>query len=271
MTAPHPRFPSLPLTSSHFGIIDLAGFPKDRFFWYKAWFPTRGPADAPSLYVFPSTWSEQDWKAGQPVDVWAFSDADEVELFLNGASQGRFAMTRYSHLNWTVPFTPGSLQGVAYRTGSSMPVATFWVNTTGVPAALRLSVQDGFGADGLYAGCNDVALVKVEVVDANGAVVPYADSAVTFSVAAGSPAGAEVAGTSNGDPACLVNNVSPTRPAFHGMLMAVVRAGDEAGSLTVTASADGFATQKLTLPVTVPDFTADPSAAKWCRGGMPSI
>jgi beta-galactosidase len=216
------------------------------------------------MYIFPSTWN--GWPVGKPVDVWAFSDADEVELLLNGVSLGRQAMPTYSHVTWTVPYAPGALTGLAYRKGVAAPLASYSVNTTGAPAALRLSVKDGVGAAGLYAGCNDVALVQVEVVDASGLVVPFADTEVTFAVDAASPPGAAIAGTSNGDPSCLVNNLSPTRPAFHGLLMAVVRAGSAPGTITVTASADGFAPQKLALTVTAPDFT-DPSVGKWCFNG----
>lgn len=252
---------SWPDVSSHFGILDIAGFPKDRFYWYKAWFPNRTATGAPpSMYIFPSTWN--DWPAGAPVSVWAFSDADEVELLLNGASLGRQPMPRYAHVNWTVPYAPGTLTGLAYVAGTSAPVANWTVVTAGAPAALRLSVKDGVGLDA-RAGCNDAALFAVELVDAAGVRVPGADVAVTFAVEAGSPPGAAVAGTANGDPASLVPNLSPSRPTFHGLVMAVVRVGDAPGTLTVSASAPGLPTAQLSVPVTAPDFS-DPSTAKWC-------
>lgn len=102
------------------------------------------------VYHFPSTWN---WPAGSTVDVWAFSDADEVDLLLNGVSQGRQAMPQYGHVEWPkVAYQPGTLQSLAYKKGISAPVATWWVNTTGAPSAVRISIKDGVGQEGIYAG-----------------------------------------------------------------------------------------------------------------------
>ena len=231
---------SWPNTNSHFGIIDLATFEKDRFYWYAAWFIARPPTAA-TVYVFPSTWTS--WAPGQKVDVWAYSDGDEVELRVNGASLGRKPMLRYGHVEWdAVPFAPGSLHALAYKNGTSAALAEHWVNTTGAPAALRVSVRDGFGAT-MVAGCHDVALVMVEVVDAAGLVVDT-DATVTFEVLSGP---ATLAGTANGDPSTLVNNLSPTRPAFHGLALGVLRGGADAGTVTVQASAPGLPPVSLSV------------------------
>jgi hypothetical protein len=122
------------------------------------------PADSALVYAFPSTWN---WPAGSNVDVWVYSDADTVELLLNGASQGSQAMTRYAHATWNVPYAPGSLVAVGYKNGSSTPVGNWTVTTAGAPAQLVLSIKDGVGAQ-LVAGCAapDTALLAV-------ALVPY--------------------------------------------------------------------------------------------------
>ena len=172
------------------------------------------------------------------------------------------------HAEWDkVPTTPGSLYAVATAANGSV-VAQQWVNTTGAPAALRISVKDGQyvgGADGtMVARCADAALVQVEVVDAAGAVVPTAADNVTFALTGALVPGVAIAGTSNGDPACLVNSKSAWRPAFHGLVMAVITAGDATGTVTVTASAPGMADVSVDLPVVAADVRAL-AAYYWCK------
>ena len=149
-------------------------------------------------------------------------------------------------------------QAVAYDSTGKV-VAEQSRNTTGVPAALSISVKDGVGLS-LTAGCADVAFVQVEVVDSMGAVVPTADNMVTFEAAGA----AVVAGTANGDPACLVNNKSPTRPAFNGLVMAVLLTGDDAGLVKVVASSPGLPSVSLTLTVQPQSAGAVPV---WCNNG----
>lgn len=238
--------------NSHFGILDICGFLKDRAHWYKAWFLR--PAPTPALHVFPH-WN---WAAGDAVDVWAYSNADSVELFVNGVSQGVKAMGRYGHVEWDkVAFAPGSITAVGYMNGSTTGVVEVSRNTTGAPAALLISVKDGVGS-ALVAGCADVALVQVQVVDAQGLEVPYANNVVTFSVTG---AGAYIGG-GNGDPAEHTPDKSPSRPAFHGLLLGVFQAGDEVGILTVQATADGLPPVTLTLPVSAPPAGV---SAPWCH------
>ncbi len=246
---------SWPDINSHFGIVDVASFSKDRTAWYTAWFMQ--PKPTPALWVFPP-WDASSANAAGTIDVWSFSNADEVELFVNGVSAGRKAMPQYGHAEWdAIPYAPGAITAVAYVAGAA--AATLTRNTTGPAVALRASIQDGFGAT-LYATCVDVARVAVEVVDAAGLVVPTASHNVTFTVTG---PGA-VKGTGNGDPACLVNNLSPTRPAYHGMVMAVVAAGDATGTITVAVSADGLMPSQVTIPVVLPDASV-PEA--WCHRG----
>jgi len=236
-----------PDVNSHFGIVDLAGFEKDRFYWYQSWFIP----STTNLYLFPH-WN---WSPGDNVTVWAYSNADEVELFVNGASLGVQPMQTYAHVAWNATWEEGSIRAVAYKAGS--PVAEQWRNTTGAPAALVISVKDGVGST-LVAGCADVAYIQVAVVDSNGAVVPTASDLVTFAVSGPG----SLVGTANGDPSCLVNNLSSSRPAFHGLVLGVVVTGDEAGLIKVQASAPGLTPVVLTLSVEpqTPGFQAF-----WCH------
>ncbi len=130
------------------------------------------------------------------------------------------------------------------------------MNTTGASAALRASVKDAFGGGQLLAGCADAAIIQVEVVDAAGRVNPLAADAISITVSGDATYG----GASNGDPACLVNNKSPVRPAFHGLLTAVVLGGTTTGAVTVTVSAPGLGSSVVTLQQVAP---AGPSA--WCH------
>lgn len=244
------RWPNI---NSHFGIIDMAGFPKDRFYWYQAWFTERNP---PVLHLFPH-WN---WDASFNLPIWVFSNADEVELFVNGVSAGRKAMTQYAHVEWTnVRWASGNIRAVAYAKGSNVVLTETWRNTTGSAAALRISVKDGFGTS-LVSGCADVALVQVEVIDSRGALVPVASNTVTFSVSGPG----SIAGTGNGDPSSHVKDTSPTRPAFHGLVLAVIAGGSTAGNVVVSASSPGFQSVSVTIPQTQP--TSSFSAA-WCHNG----
>jgi len=239
-----------PDVNSHFGIVDLAGFPKDRFYYYKAWnMPTQ-----PLVYVFPH-WN---WSPGTLLNVWVYANVDVVELLVNGQSQGFANVTQYNHVAWAnVPWVAGSVQALGFKHTSPEPVAVGWANTTGPAASLVISIKDGVGAT-LVAGCSDVAYVQVAVVDAAGAVVPVASDEVTFTL---SGVGT-IAGTANGDPSCLVNNKSPSRPAFHGLVLAVVMAGDEAGLIKVQASAPGLGTASLVLTV---QEQPQGFSAYWCK------
>ena len=201
--------------------------------------------------------ADWNWDAGKDVDVWVYSNADAVELFVNGASLGVKTMPTYGHVEWdAIPYVPGSLRAVAYANGSSTPIAQQWRNTTGAPAALRISIKDGFGAT-LIAGCRDAAIVAVAVVDEAGLEVPTASNEVTFSITGP----ATIEGTSNGDPACLTNNKSPTRAVFHSLVVAVIAGGDVPGAVSVSASSPGLPT--VSVPISIIAPPAGWTAA-WC-------
>jgi len=219
-----------PCINSHFGILDMCGFPKDDGYYYQVMWGGR-----PRVHIFPH-WN---WpgKEGQPISVWAYSNADQVELFLNGKSLGRKDMPRYRHLEWSVPYTPGTLEARAYTNGRV--VATDRVETTGAPAALRLKTdRTTLTADG-----EDVTVVEVDVVDAQGRIVPIADNRITFSV---SGAG-QIAGVGNGDPSDHDPDKADLRRAFNGRCAVLVGATDQAGPIHLTATSPGLASAQLDL------------------------
>jgi beta-galactosidase len=253
-----------PNVNSHFGIMDLTGFWKDRTHWYASWFPNFNEEAKPVTHVH--AFPHWDWKDGDTVDIWSFSNADSVELVVNGKTVSKQQMVEYGHVTWKgVPFAAGSYTVTGYdKSGAAVGSKT--VTTSSKPAALKASIKDGVGAT-LYAGCQDMALVQVEVLDAKGNVVSDPDNTdgtnVTFAVS-GSATGAWVEGTGNGDPSCLVNNKSPMRPAYHGLALGVIGSGNVAGTITVTVTSPGLTSSSVAIQVKAQDPTADDFNPKWC-------
>ena len=251
-----------PTVSSHFGAIDSAGFPKDRFFYYQSIFlPSQ-----PFIHVFPH-WSFAEGEDVPP--IWVYSSLPEAEVFVNNVSIGRKPVPQYSHAAWeNVTFHAGSLRAVGYAVGSSTPAAEATRVTAGAPEAIRLTFKDAMGAGGLVAACGDAALIAAEVVDGAGVLVPNASHNITFTlrINSGDSGALRLEGTANGDPACHVNNKSPTRPAFHGLAVAVVvsRGGGEC-SATIVASAPGL--PEATIDVSVARPGQSWGGAAWCPAG----
>ena len=220
-----------PDINSHFGILDLAGFPKDSWWYYKAWW-----GDQPLVHIFPH-WNWPN-KLGQPIDVWAYGNAARIELSLNGQSLGSKEMPKYRHVEWSVPYAPGTLIARGYDAAGKL-VAQDRVDTTGAPAALRLNTtRTQLKADG-----EDVSMIEVAIVDAQGRVVPTADNLVNFAV----QGAGRVIGVGNGDPADHEPDIANSRHAFNGYCLAIVGATEKRGALTFVATAPGLksATMKL--------------------------
>lgn len=130
------RWPDI---NSHFGIIDEAGFPKDRYFWYQAWLPQYADGDG-MVHLIPRHWN---WPMGASVDVWAFSNAASIELFVNGVSAGRVHQSRFSHAEWrNVSFATGELRAVAYSSSGAV-IAHEIIETTGPVGLLPQSSPSG--------------------------------------------------------------------------------------------------------------------------------
>ena len=225
---------AMPSRSSYFGIIDLAGFKKDRFWLYQArWRP-----DLPMAHLLPHwNWPE---RVGQVTPVHLYTSGDEAELFLNGKSLGRKKRgPRDYRLRWDdVVYQPGTLKAVVYKKGKRWAEDT--VATTGAPAKLLVSADRAkLRADG-----KDLSFVTVTVADKDGRPVPRTHDRITFKL---SGPGAIVA-TDNGDATDLEAFQSPRRKAFNGLALAIVKTkAGEAGKLTLTASADGLEGAQVTL------------------------
>jgi beta-galactosidase len=217
-----------PCINSHFGIMDTCGFPKNNYYYYQAWW-----TDKAVLHICPH-WN---WKGreGQTINVWCQSNCDSVELFLNGRSLGRKTMPRFSHLEWKVTYEPGVLSAKGWRKGK---VITAKVETTGIPAALRL-VPDrtSFKADS-----EDVVVFNLSALDLRGREVPTADNLVRFEV----KGSGRIIGVGNGDPSSHEPDKFLSggwqRRLFNGKCQVIVQATREPGSLTLTATSDGLKT-----------------------------
>ena len=196
-----------PACRSYFGLIDLAGFPKDTYYMYQSeW------TDKQVLHLFPH-WN---WLEGQDIDMWCYyNNADEVELFINGRSQGVKAKkdSHEYHLMWRVKFEPGEVKAVARKDGKV--VADKVIRTAGAPAALSLT------ADRTHFGKNpngdNLAFITVEVVDKDGNLCPRAEDQIFFDVEGG-----RIVGTDNGNPVSMERFKEPKRKAFNGKCLVVV-------------------------------------------------
>lgn len=175
-----------PANVSSFGMLDLCGFPKDDAYYLRAWWGTQ-----PSLHLLPHwNWAGRE---GQPLEVWAYGNCDEVELFLNKQSQGRQPMPRNGHLVWRVPYAPGTLEAVGYQAGRK--TLTDVVRTTGPAAALHLAAdRPTLRADG-----EDLAIITVRVQDAHQLPHPTAGADVAFQLSGPG----RIIGVGNGDPTSL--------------------------------------------------------------------
>ena len=212
-----------PSRSSYFGIIDLAGFPKDPYYMYQSeW------TDETMLHLLPH-WN---WTPGEKIDVWAYyNNADEVELFLNGRSLGRSAKTRDRlHAMWTeIPFEPGKLEAVSYKDGKE--VARAVRETADQTVALRLTAdRPVIAADGY-----DLSYVTVEAVDAKGRAVPTDDRMLRFRV----EGAGELFGIDNGNAADTLCLKGTQKQLFSGKALAVVRSvRGQRGAVTLSVSCD---------------------------------
>ncbi len=233
-----------PARSSYFGMVDLAGFPKDRYYLYQSVWSKK-----PMVHVLPHwNWPGHE---GQDIPVMVYSNAEEVELSLNGVSLGRkktFSETielpvgadvsdtgRFQskyRLLWQVPFEPGTLTAVAFRGGKA--VARAEVRTAGAPARIRLQAdRRTIAADG-----DDLSFITVRVEDKDGNLCPLADNLVNFRVTgAGS-----IAAVDNGNPATVESFQADHRKAFNGLALLIVRSHEsQPGTIHITASGEGLA------------------------------
>jgi beta-galactosidase len=221
---------SWPARSSYFGIMDLAGFPKDVFYLYQsAW------TDKPVLHILPH-WN---WKAGQTIDVISYySQADEVELFLNGISLGKKSKQGQDmKVMWRVKYAAGELKAVSRKNGKT--VLEKIIHTAAAPAKLELIAdRSKFKADG-----KDLSFVTIKVLDKDGNLIPNADHLINFKL----EGEGEITAVDNGSPISHEFFKANHRKAFNGLALAIIKAGTEASKLSLTASAEGLQSDTITL------------------------
>lgn len=226
-----------PARSSYFGIVDLAGFPKDAYWLYQSeW------TDDDVLHILPHwTWNVEGVAESQladdgTIDVWAYyNHADEAELFINGVSQGIAHKDGKFHAMWRVHYEPGTIKVVTRRLGEVVCEQT--LTTVGEPYAVRLTAdRSRLAADG-----RDLSFVTVDIVDRDGNVCPWADDLVDFSVSGN----AFIAGVDNGLQTSMESFKAPFRKAFHGKCLVVLQNDGNVGGATLKATAKGLKGDKV--------------------------
>jgi beta-galactosidase len=243
-----------PAKSASSGVIDLSGFPKDGYYFYQSQW-----TEEPMLHLFPH-WN-LSVKTGQVIPVLAYTNCDAVELFVNGKSFGekrlefprqgnsggwnRYALptinstTADLHLSWDVPYEPGFVKAVGKKNGKV--VCTEIIETTGTPVAIRLTSD----IKNIKADNQDIAHVKIEIIDNNGRVVPTADNLINYSISGSG----KLIGLENGNPSDHEPYNSGKRKVFNGLGLAIIQAGKVPGKITLTASSEGM--KDITIELSV--------------------
>lgn len=222
-----------PNINSHFGIMDMCGFPKNIYYYYKSWW-----TQDDVLHISPH-WN---WKGkeGTPIDVWVNSNADNVELFLNGKSLGKKQMPKNKHLQWMVNYEPGKLEAIAYRNNKKI---TTKIETTTEPFTIELKPS----TTKINANGKDAVVVNVSVLDKEGRPVSNANSLIQFSLYGD----AQIIGVGNGDPSshepdkCI--NGKWQRTLFNGHCQIILQAGKTNSNIQLKASSISLQTAVLNI------------------------
>ncbi|WP_149205990.1 glycoside hydrolase family 2 TIM barrel-domain containing protein [Flavobacterium johnsoniae] len=212
-----------PSVSSYFGIVDLAGFPKDVYYMYQSeW------TDKTVLHVFPH-WN---WKAGQTVDVWAYyNKADEVELFVNGKSVGKRSKKGDDlHVMWRIPFEAGTLKAVSRKDGKV--ILEKEIKTAGNPSQLKLTADRST----IKADKNDLSFITVDILDDKETIAPNANNEINFFL----KGNGKIVGVCSGDPVSHESYKGNKHTALAGKCLVIVQSGDQSGRLELTAKANGL-------------------------------
>ena len=240
-----------PSRSSYFGIVDLSGFPKDRYYQFKAHW-----TNEPVVHIMPH-WNWTGFE-GKSIPVRVFTNADSVEVFLNGKSLGsknfpadcehvtqvtkKGTSTRSSlHLAWSIPYQAGELKAMAKKGGQV--VVTDIIKTAGAPARI-IAVAD---RSQIEAGDHDLSFIKVSILDKDGNVCPNAEPELQFNVSGDA---ATIAALDNGDPTNHEFFQGTQHKAFHGLALAVLKShGDATGSVTLKISGEGLDPATVTVQI----------------------
>ncbi len=222
-----------PCINSHFGILDVCGFPKNIFYYYKSWWTNEDV-----LHIFPH-WN---WKGkeGKPIDVWCFSNCDSVELFLNGKNLGTKKMEKDSHLEWKIPYEPGTLEALGWRNGKLIHDK---VETTGEPSSIKLTPdRSTINSDG-----EDVSVITVSVLDSKGREVPTANNLIHFEI----KGAGKIIGVGNGNPSSHEKdkyiNCGYQRKLFNGKCSIIILSDRKPGEIILKATSDGLRTTETKI------------------------
>ncbi len=220
-----------PTVITGYGLLDLCGFPKDAYWYYRAWW-----RDEPLLHVFPH-WN---WKGkeGEDIDVWCYTNCSEVELYLNGERLGRKAVEKNGHLEWVVPFAEGRLEARGFDEEGSQILTTVH-ETTGAPHSIELLCD----RDLLSADNQDVVPVEVRVLDEEGRVVANASNHIQFKI----EGPARNLGVGNGDPNSHEADKADHRNLYQGLAQILVQATREQGKIVLEAESEGLKPAILVL------------------------
>jgi beta-galactosidase len=226
-----------PAHDSEFGILDYCGFPKDEAWYLKAWW-----TEEPTLHIFPH-WNLQGHE-GEEVELWAYSNCDEVELTVNGKKLGRQKMPCNGHLKWKATYQPGKVVAVGYKNGKHILTETIETTKAAYKTVLKAD-RSTITADG-----RDLAIITIEVQDAKGRMVPDACPLLTFQL----EGEGHILGAGNGDPMYLGED-HPKRqecrtfsiPAFNGLAQLLVQSTETAGSITLRCISEGLQTSTLQI------------------------
>ncbi len=226
-----------PATGSQYGILDYCGFPKDEAYYLKAWW-----GEEPVLHLSPH-WNLQGHEE-EEIDVWAYSNCDEVELFVNGNTAGRQTMPKNGHLSWHVVYQPGALKAVGYKGGKK--VLTEEIETTEEAALTSLTAN----RTTIQADNRDVAVVRIELQDKQGRFVPTACEELTLTVSGP----IRILGVGNGNPAYQATERPEERDArtyrvktFNGLAQVLLQSTGEPGEAQLIVSSDALSTASIQL------------------------
>ena len=223
-----------PSRSSYFGIVDLAGFPKDAYYMYQSeW------TNTPVLHIFPH-WN---WTDGQAIDIWAYTNFNKVELFVNGVSQGvKSKQNDQLHLQWNVKYKAGSIKAIGTNPDGSTKVME--IKTAGDPAKILIEPDRST----ITANGTDLSFVTVTITDKDGNVVPFADNLINFEISGNGT----IAGVDNGNQTSHEPFKANYRKAFNGKCLIIIKSDIVAGSIKLKAAAKGLQTAETDISTVLP-------------------
>lgn len=226
-----------PAHESEFGIFDYCGFPKDEAYYLKAWW-----TEEPVLHIFPH-WNLQGHE-GEEVELWAYSNCDEVELVVNGKKLGRQKMPKNGHLKWKAIYQPGKVVAYGYKNGKRTMTQTIETTKPAYKTVLKANRQE------LMADGRDMVIITVEVQDQKGRIVPDACPLLQFTL----EGDARILGVGNGDPMYLgedhpkdKNCRQFTIPAFNGLAQVLVQSGEKASTVDLHCQGDNLQTGSIRI------------------------